>query len=281
MLGAGAMGTALATRLLRAGHPVTVWNRTPGRSAALVDAGAAEAATVAEAVTHHDLVVACLFRFPSVLETLDPVVAQLRGRTLVNLTTTTPGEARELASWAEAHDVEYLDGAVLAVPEMIGSREAQIFYSGSRAAYGAHEGLLATWGTSTFEGTDAGMASLVDLAMLSAMYQMFAGFFHGAAMVGSEGMPAAEFAARTSPFISAMAGAFAHYAQVIDGGDYTVPGQQSLEFSDLSHIVRASDEQGVNASTLAAVQALVARQVAAGHGKEGLARVYESLRPRW
>lgn len=278
ILGLGEMGRALAAQLVDAGYRVTVWNRSPGRETALVAAGAESASTVADAVAAQPLIVACLFRHPSVHETLDPVVNELRGRTLVNLTTTTPDEARELAAWAAEHDVTYLDGAILAVPAMIGSSDAQIFYSGSQPAYELNRDVFDTWATSTYDGPDAGMASLIDLAMLSGMYQMFAGFFHGAAMVGSEGMAAAKFAARTTPFISAMTNGFAGFAEVIDGGDYTVPGQQSLQFSELSHIVRASDEQGVNAVTLAAVQALISRQIAAGHGSEGLARIYEGLR---
>ncbi|MFI6348274.1 NAD(P)-dependent oxidoreductase [Streptomyces sp. NPDC050560] len=278
LLGLGAMGSALAARLLGEGHPVTVWNRTPGRATALVERGAESADAVAEAVTARPLIVACLLRHPSVHETLDPVVDGLRGRTLVNLTTTTPVEARELAAWAAGYDIAYLDGAILAVPAMIGTPGAQIFYSGSQPVYERYRGVFDAWATSTYDGRDAGMASLIDLAMLSGMYQMFAGFFHGAAMVGSEGMTAARFAARTAPFLSAMTNGLAAHARVIDGGDYTAPGQQSLEFSDLSHLVRASEEQGVDPTPIAAVQTLISRQIGAGHGSEGLARVYESLR---
>lgn len=278
VLGLGAMGSALASRLLGAGYDVTVWNRTPGRDTALIESGAHAAKTVTDATAANPLVVACLLRAASVHETLVPVVEQLHGRTLINLTTTTPNEARKLAKWADQHDIAYLDGAILAVPDMIGAPEAQIFYSGPQTVYNQHYELLNTWGTSTYDGSDPGMASLIDLAMLSGMYQMFAGFFHGAAMVGSGGMTAAEFAARATPFLSAMTSGFAEYAAVIDGGDYTVPGQQSLEFSDLTDIVRASDEQGVNSATLASMQALIVQEIRSGHGSEGLARVFESMR---
>lgn len=272
------MGSALAARLLAAGHPVTAWNRSAGRGTALVDRGAEFAPTVREAVTAQPLIVACLLRHSSVHETLDPVVDQLPGRTVVNLTTTTPNEARELASWAAEHGVAYLDGAILAVPEMIGSPEAQIFYSGSHPAYQQHRSVLDAWATSTYDGADAGLASLIDLAMLSGMYHLFAGFFHGAAMVGSEGVTAAELSRRATPFLGAMTAGFAGYAEIIDTGDYAGPGQQSLEFSDLSHIVRASDEQRVASTTIAAVQSLISEQIASGHGRDGLARIYESLR---
>ncbi|MER6971234.1 NAD(P)-binding domain-containing protein [Nocardioides sp. NPDC000445] len=278
VLGLGAMGSALATALLDAGRSVTVWNRTPGRAKELVARGAGAADSVPAAVLASPVVIACLLDHSSVEENLGLAAGELRGRTLVNVTTTTPNEARALASWAAEHGVGYLDGAIMAVPAMIGSRTGQIFYSGSRAAYDALLPTLEIWATSEFHGEDAGRASLVDLAMLSGMYQMFTGFFHGAAMAATMGMSAADFAARQAPFLAAMTEELAGYATVIDGGDYSVPGQQSLEFSDLSHIVRASEEEGVDPSPIAAVQALISEQIAAGHGSEGLARVYESLR---
>ena len=48
-LGLGQMGTPMATRLLQAGHEVTVWNRTPDRAKALAEAGAIVAGSPAEA----------------------------------------------------------------------------------------------------------------------------------------------------------------------------------------------------------------------------------------
>lgn len=278
VLGLGAMGSALATALLDAGRSVTVWNRTPARAKDLVARGAGAADSVAAAVLASPVVIACLLDHSSVEETLGLAAGELRGRTLVNITTTTPNEARALASWAAEHGIDYLDGAIMAVPAMIGSRAGQIFYSGSRAAYDALLPTLDVWATSEFHGEDAGRASLVDLAMLSGMYQMFTGFFHGASMVATMGMSASDFAARQAAFLAAMTEELAGYAKVIDGGDYSVAGQQSLEFSDLSHIVRASEEQGIDPAPIAAVQALISRQIEAGHGSEGLPRVVESLR---
>lgn len=278
VLGLGAMGSALAAALLDAGHPTVVWNRTPARAADLVARGATAPSDIAGAVTAHRLVVACLLDHASVHETLDPVIGTMRGSALVNLTTTTPNEARELAAWAERHGVDHLDGAIMATPPMIGTPEASILYSGSAEVFDTARPVLDRWATSTYDGADSGLASLYDLAMLSGMYTMFAGFLHGAAMVGSVGVSATAFAARATPFLSAMTAGFAHDAAVVDGGDYTVPGQQSLDFSDLSHIVRASEEQGVDPAPVAAVQELISRQIEAGHGAEGFARLYESLR---
>jgi 3-hydroxyisobutyrate dehydrogenase-like beta-hydroxyacid dehydrogenase len=278
ILGLGEMGRALAAQLLDAGHAVTVWNRSPGKAADLVARGARPAATPADAVRATDLVVVCLLDAASVHAVLDPVGSDLAGRTLVNLTTTTPDGSRELAAWAASAGADFLDGGILAVPEMIGGPGSSILYSGSSAAFDRYGSVLERWGSGTYLGPDAGLAALYDLALLAGMYVMFAGFLHGAAMVAPAGVSATEFAARAAPWLTAMTGAFAEYAAVVDGGDYTVAGQQSLEFSDLGDIVRASVEQGIAPDMVAAVQRLVRRQIDAGHGREGFARLYESIR---
>ncbi|HEY7594706.1 MAG TPA: NAD(P)-binding domain-containing protein [Actinophytocola sp.] len=55
-LGLGHMGSRMAARLVAAGHEVTVWNRTPGKSVA----GASTAATAADAVADADVVITML-----------------------------------------------------------------------------------------------------------------------------------------------------------------------------------------------------------------------------
>jgi 3-hydroxyisobutyrate dehydrogenase-like beta-hydroxyacid dehydrogenase len=277
-LGLGAMGGALAAGALDAGRTITVWNRSLGRTDGLAARGARVANSAADAVGASPVVVACLFDHASVHETLDPVAGELAGRTLINLTTTTPNEARELASWAADHGVDYLDGAIMAVPEMIGGPDSAIFTSGSAAANTAHADLVGAWGEVTYFGDDAGIASLYDMAMLSGMYTMFAGVLHGAAMVASAGFGAKEFGARQAVFLAAMTESFPEFGRIVDAKDYAGAGQQSLEFSDLTKIVDATAEAGVRTEVVGSVQQLIRRQIDAGHGKLGFARVFEELR---
>ncbi|GII02316.1 NAD(P)-dependent oxidoreductase [Planobispora takensis] len=278
VLGLGAMGSVLAGALVKAGYATTVWNRSPGRADELVAQGARAAATAGEAVRSGQLVIACLLDHESVREVLDPLSGELAGRTLINLTTTTPAQSRESAAWAARAGVAYLDGGIMAVPEMIGRSGASILYSGSAEVFERYEPLLDLWATSTYFGDDAGLASLYDLALLAGMYVMFAGFMHGAAMVAPAGVTAGEFAAMAAPWLTAMTGGFHGFAAVIDGGDYAAEGQQSLRFSDLGDILAASSEQGIGTEVVAVVQRLIRRQIDAGHGDEGFARIIESIR---
>ena len=57
------------------------------------------------------MIVVCLFDHRSVHEVLDPLADRLAGRRLINLTTTSPEGARELADWATP-----VAGLVLLVP---------------------------------------------------------------------------------------------------------------------------------------------------------------------
>ena len=58
VLGLGAMGSRMASNLLKAGHSVTVWNRTHDAATNLVATGAKRAATPKEAATGADFVIA-------------------------------------------------------------------------------------------------------------------------------------------------------------------------------------------------------------------------------
>lgn len=57
LIGAGIMGSGIARNLLKAGHALTVYNRTPTKTEPLVSAGAAAAATPREAVSGAELII--------------------------------------------------------------------------------------------------------------------------------------------------------------------------------------------------------------------------------
>jgi 3-hydroxyisobutyrate dehydrogenase len=64
--GLGTMGSSMAANLARAGAPLIVWNRTPGKAAALLELGAREAATPAALAADSDVVVICVSDTPDV-----------------------------------------------------------------------------------------------------------------------------------------------------------------------------------------------------------------------
>ncbi len=187
VLGLGRMGTPIAAALLAAGAATTVWNRTAATADALAARGAVRAETAAEAVAAAPLVVVTLLDPGTVRRTLEPAAAALRGRTLVNLTSSTPDEARELAAWAEGLGADYLDGAMMALPETVATPEGFFLYSGSEAAFTAHRHHLEVMAPAHFLGADPGAAEIHDLALLGTGYAALTGFLHATALLDAAG----------------------------------------------------------------------------------------------
>ncbi|MEU3975790.1 NAD(P)-dependent oxidoreductase [Streptomyces bacillaris] len=249
LLGLGAMGTALARTWLAAGYPLTVWNRSPGRSAELALRGARVADSAAEAVAASPLVVTCLLDDASVREALAD--ADLTGKDLVDLTTSTPAESRARAAWAAGRGARFLDGGIMAVPPMIGAPGAggYILYSGPRALFDQHREVLGVPAESRYVGEDFGLAALYDVALLSAMTAMFAGARHAFALVEGAGIDRKEFGGLVTGWLTAMAPATAAYGDPAAPEDTTSPAV--VEAGDAA-LLRTAREQGVDTALLEA-----------------------------
>ncbi|MEU5612482.1 NAD(P)-binding domain-containing protein [Streptomyces sparsogenes] len=280
VIGLGAMGQALAGAFLAAGHPTTVWNRTARKADALVARGAVRAGTPAEAVTAGDLVIVCVVDYQVSQAILDPLAAELAGRTLVNLTSDTPERAREAAAWAAEHGIDYLDGAIMVPTPVIGSPQALLLYSGSRTAFEAHEATLkALGGNSRYLGADHGVAPLYDLALLNVFYSSMAAMVHSLAMVGADGVTAEEFLPYIKQFFALLPGMADQVAHGIDTGSYPGDlGDLTMEAVGVDHIVEASESRNLDTGPIAAVRALMGRAIADGRGGDGFAAVIEAIR---
>jgi 3-hydroxyisobutyrate dehydrogenase-like beta-hydroxyacid dehydrogenase len=270
LLGLGAMGTALAHAWMTAVYAVTVWNRTPSRAEPLAAEGATVAATAAEAVAANRLVVACLLDDASVGETL--AGANLTGKDIVNLTTSTPGQARTRAEWAAERGARFVDGGIMAVPPMIGQPASggYVFYSGDRALFDEHQQTLGVPAGTTYVGEDPGFAALHDIALLSAMDGMFAGVTHAFALVRKENIAPKEFARLLAGWIVAMAPFTERAAEQLESGDHTtgVVSNLAMQVAGSATLERTAEEQGVSNELLAPYHNLMRRGVEAGHGDE-------------
>ncbi|MFJ8144419.1 NAD(P)-dependent oxidoreductase [Streptomyces sp. NPDC096048] len=279
VLGTGAMGTALVRAWLAAGHPVTVWNRTPARAEALAADGATVAASAAEAVAASRLVIACLLDDASVGEAIDG--AGLSGRDLVNLTTGTPAQGRARAAWAKERGARFLDGGIMAVPPMIGDADSggYVFYSGSPALFEEHRDTLAVPAGTRYVGEDAGFAALHDVALLSAMSGMFAGITHAFALIGPEDIAPKDFAPLLVSWLGAMTGSAHLAAEQLASGDYgkDVVSNLAMQVAGNATLLRTAEEQGVSPELLTPYMALMERWLAEGHGEEDTTGMVELL----
>lgn len=272
VLGLGLMGTALAAAFQRAGHPTTVWTRSDRTG----PEGTTRARTAAEAVEAAPIVVACVLDYRAVEQTLP---ADLSGKVVVNLTTGTPDQAREMAAEVEKRGGRYLDGGIMTTPPAVGTPAATILYSGPADLYAEHESVLRALGTATFVGEDAGFAALFDTALLTIMYAGLAGYLTATALVGREGVPAKAFLPMAQGMLGTVASFLPAMADQVDSGDFTSgEARLDMQISAADHLVHATRDRGVDATLLTYVKSLIERAVAAGHGGSDFPAVIEVLR---
>ena len=138
-LGIGIMGRGMASNLLKAGYPVTVWNRTPERTASLVERGATQAATPAEAVRDADVIMYCLSDDKAVLALVwgpDGVLNGVHeGQIVVDMTTVHPDTSRREHAAYAAKGVEFLDAPVFGSKGEAANAGLWIVVGGKREVY--------------------------------------------------------------------------------------------------------------------------------------------------
>jgi 3-hydroxyisobutyrate dehydrogenase-like beta-hydroxyacid dehydrogenase len=281
VLGTGMLGTALARALLRAGHRVTVWNRTTAKADALVPSGATRAPTPAEAVAASPVVIASVSTYDDVRALLAPGADALAGRTLVDLGSGTPDEARALATWAATQGVRYLDGAAMSGTRLVGRPEALFLYSGDPDAFATHETTLATLGRAVHLGADPGAASVYDTALLTVNMGLLSGFYEALALVGAAGVDAPTFAAVAVDHLPFAVELMSDHADQIDRRRYPADdGTLEVYAAAMGHVVDTGRRHGIDVGIPAAITALLERGVTAGHGGDGLARLADVIAGR-
>ncbi|MFI9779807.1 NAD(P)-dependent oxidoreductase [Streptomyces sp. NBC_01003] len=156
-LGLGHMGAPMARHLLDAGHPLTVWNRTPAKAAPLVERGAVLADTPADAVRDADVVITMLATPDAVSEVADAIAPELRpGTYWAEMSTIGPDAVRQLAARL-GDGVTLVDAPVMGSTDKAEAGELGILAGGDADRI---EGVLAHLGTVTRTGAPGSGAAL-------------------------------------------------------------------------------------------------------------------------
>lgn len=149
-LGLGVMGGPMARHLAKAGHDVTVYNRTAGKAAAwLATHGGRSAATPAEAATGAEVVLACVGADSDLRAvTLGPqgaFDAMAPGSLFIDHTTVSAAIARELAEAGEGRGLLIVDAPVSGGQAGAENGALTIMCGGSAKAFAAAEPVMSAY----------------------------------------------------------------------------------------------------------------------------------------
>jgi len=277
VIGLGLMGSALARAIQHAGHELTVWNRSPEKMQAFIDDGVDAAADIVAAITASPVILINIDNYAvsnAILQSAE-IAPLLQGRTVVQLSTGTPNEAAEIDTWMTAQQAYYLDGAVLAGPEDIGTDMSLILLSGNEEAYSRVGSLLECLGGSVrYLGSNVRAASALDLAWLCDSYGRFLAISHAARICESEGVGMDEFA-RLFPQDPTVQ----HYAAVIATDGYeNCTATLKVWRAALQNILKQGRDAGIGTAFPDHVDELMQRAEAAGYGEEHVMAMVKVLR---
>jgi 3-hydroxyisobutyrate dehydrogenase-like beta-hydroxyacid dehydrogenase len=171
VLGLGQMGSAIAERLIDAGHTVHVWNRSAGRADGLVARGATELVDSADAWGVADVCVTMLADSEALAQvSLAPGTGLAhhegaRGRTLIDMSTVSPEVSAEVAVAAARSGIKYVRAPVSGNPGVVRAGNLAIVASGSEVDVADAEPVLRDIGPNVFRAGDGEAARIIKLAL--------------------------------------------------------------------------------------------------------------------
>lgn len=279
VIGLGNMGSALADALLKAGHDVTIWNRTHHKADALRDRGASEAPDVRAAVSASPIVVLCLTDYGVGLALLEEAVDVLGGRTVVQFTAGTPEDARDMAGWCEAHGAGLLEGMVMVYPSAVGTDGCRIVYAGEREVFERMAPLLQAFGgQQLLVGGAPGAVSSIAMGALEFYYVGLFGFVHAATLARRAGVDAGLVLDELLAMQVVVAEGMRDAAFELDAGR-PLPAKATIDLGkhNLGQIVRTCEQLGVSSALPEALLEGLRNAVEAGLGGAAIAAVREVL----
>jgi 3-hydroxyisobutyrate dehydrogenase-like beta-hydroxyacid dehydrogenase len=191
-IGLGRMGAAMAANLVKAGHEVRVFNRSPGRAAPLVEIGAYEAANIAE-VCGGEAVITMLADDEAAsgmtLATGGLIAHLPKGAIHVSMSTIGVELSKRLAQAHAQAGQRYVAAPVFGRPDMAAAAKLFIVAAGDPAAIDECQPLFSAMGQRTFPmAADPSAANLIKLSGNFLLASVIEALGEAIALVGKAGI---------------------------------------------------------------------------------------------
>lgn len=278
VIGLGAMGAAVAKRLVAQGHRTVVWNRTEAKCAPLASAGAAAVVTAAEALQTAPIIFFVLSETSVVVQILGDLNCDLSGRVIVNFCSGTREDSDKLDRLVQDCGGQYLGGSITSYPRNVGHPDSCYIYTGNAAAFAQHKELLGGLSGESLLLSETDYLALGAAVTIQAFVAM--GGFYEAIAVGSrlradpKQLVANLRKASRFLFLEAIEDA----AKRIELEDFS--GEEATIATHVAHVaglLNSLKNRGVNTTLLAAFLGAIKAAEGLGYGSEDISATTKAL----
>jgi 3-hydroxyisobutyrate dehydrogenase-like beta-hydroxyacid dehydrogenase len=261
IVGLGLMGRPMAANLLKAGHAVTVWNRTASRAQELVAAGATLGKDPREVAAASDILITMVSDPPALEEVLwghqgknDGALDGLKpGSTYMDCSTISPTLARKISTACAERNIKFLDAPVTGGDW--GAREGTLLFmiGGDAEALKEIEPVLAVMGKKWFHLGPNGAGQTIKLAMNALLALQIGAIAEGLALVTKAGLKGEQLFEVLQASM-ARSGVLDVKVPLMLKGDFKPSFPLRLMHKDLSLVLDLANQLGVALPTTAAAR---------------------------
>ena len=278
LIGLGHMGTAIAERILEAGFPLLVYNRTRVKAEAVAGRGASVAGSAAELAARVDVVLTSLSDDEALESVARDLLPAARPDTvLVDMSTVSPAASARVAAQAEAASVDYLRAPVSGNPSVVRAGNLSFMVSGSPETLERVEPVIRAIGPTVHHVGDAEQARIVKLA-INLMIGGIAELMSEALVLGeAAGVSRADLlevmgsSAAGAPFVK-------YKTEPLLRDDFSATFTTALMEKDIDLILDAADDNGVELPVARELKVLLRAASDAGYADDDFIALFLYLR---
>ena len=280
-IGLGTMVAAMAENVVRAGFPLTAWNRTPGRAPELRDLGAVFAETPAQAAANSEVVVICVSDTADVESVLfgehGVAAGAAPGTLVIDCSTIAPSGSWRFAERLDAMGLAMVDAPVSGGSEGARNGTLTIFVGGSERDVERARPVLTAMGRTITHVGPIGAGQAVKAVNQVIIAGTYLGVAEGIVLAIKAGLDVEQV-------IDALGGGAAQSwvlanrsGRMLDN-EYPPGFRLALHRKDLGIALGLADQLGASLPLSSLVAALESGLIAQGHGDEDMSSLARAIR---
>ncbi|MGK7888920.1 MAG: NAD(P)-dependent oxidoreductase [Leptolyngbyaceae cyanobacterium] len=280
-IGMGTMGAPMALNLLKAGHGVTVHNRTRDRESPVAEAGAVRAATPQAAAAMAEVIITCVSDGPDVEAVMlgknGVIHGAKEGAIAIDMSTISPATTRHIAAQLAEKGVHLLDAPVSGGSEGAKNGTLSIMVGGEEAVLATVLPVLQAMGTTITHVGPIGAGQITKAINQIIIAGTYWGVAEGMAMGLKAGLD-------MEKVVQAVGGGAAgswgltHRSSNMLNNDYPLGFRTRFHHKDLNIALEAARELGVPLPIAAYVEQVETGLIARGYGDEDLSNMARVVR---